>query len=279
MAVTWPTPVLLNGHLVDEEDWEVHTDNLDDLNTRIGTGNGTALATRIGTLETAVNSGTTGNTALGTRVTALETLTGATGATAAGNAALSTRLGTGVTTSNTATSQLNAHTAQIAALENDQPAKHQLVLTLAADQSHATTSGGGNVAYHKILFPTPDVNVGFTVGASGGGSNPSGTNITIPTTGWYMASMSVRWQANAAGQRTAFLAATSNAEGLRYLWGSTDGWTLNATGWPKVQDGQPVYLTSGTQLSPWAYQNSGAAIPISSFAGATSLRLLFLGAS
>lgn len=276
MAVTWPTQPYPDGTLIDDDIWNTHVDNLNDLNTRIGTGNGTALATR---------------------VSSLETLTGNTGTTGHGNTTLSSRLGTGVTTSSTATSQFTAlgnratalesavgipwsggtALSRIVSLENSATAKYQLVLTLAADQNHATTSGGGNAAYHKILFPTPDVNVGFTVGSGPGGSNPSGTNITIPATGWYMASMSVRWQANATGQRTAFLASTANAEGLRYLWGSTDGWTLNASGWPKIQDGQPVYLTSGTQLSPWAFQTSGATIPISSFAGATSLRLLFLG--
>jgi len=48
---TWPTPSLSDGYLVAEGDWNLHVDNLNDLNTRVGTGNGTDLASRVSTLE------------------------------------------------------------------------------------------------------------------------------------------------------------------------------------------------------------------------------------
>lgn len=82
MVAVWPTLPLTNGHLVDDDDWNQHVDNLNDLNTRIGTGNGTALASRVSTLETRTldTSGTVG----------------------IGNQRLSDRLGSGITTAATA---------------------------------------------------------------------------------------------------------------------------------------------------------------------------------
>lgn len=76
------------------------------------------------------------------RLTALETLTGASGATAAGNAALSSRLGTGVTTSNTATSQFSAVNSSLTSQGNR---------ISALETPSSSSPGGGPWIYVSTL--------------------------------------------------------------------------------------------------------------------------------
>lgn len=74
MAVEWPTPRLTNGHLVDDEDWNQHVDNLDDLNSRVNTS-----ASAITAINNIVTNGTYGNAALDTRLNNLQTISQAYG--------------------------------------------------------------------------------------------------------------------------------------------------------------------------------------------------------
>jgi hypothetical protein len=124
------------GNIASAADYNKHKNNILDLNTRTAVIEAFNANTRLGALETltgATGSTAAGNAALSTRLgtgvttastatsqlTALQTLTGATGLTAAGNAALSSRLGTGVTTSSTATAQFTALDTRLDDAETD----------------------------------------------------------------------------------------------------------------------------------------------------------------
>lgn len=144
---------------------------------------------------------------LDTRLDAAEATVNASGATAAGNAALSSRLGTGVTTSSTATAQLNALSARVSAVEAVSGTGTATVLSDPGNSGTVTSS-----AYVEARTgASSEAGVAFVAPASGAVKITWAAGITsAAVSGTYaLASIVVR-TGNAVGSGTVFRAANDN---------------------------------------------------------------------
>ncbi|ATY11562.1 hypothetical protein CU254_14670 [Amycolatopsis sp. AA4] len=243
-------------------------------------------------LDARTSDPATGNSALGVRVTAAEsgkvptarTVTGANGLQGGGDLsadrAISPLYGTDagtvaegndarITITQDATKGNNALHTRVAALENGKPDAYATRVVLAADQANTANAG-----YYKVAWPDPERNTGFAW-------NPAKDAFTVPATGWYSMGLSMRFDGTAApaaanSERAAWVSLASDPNAARLVWASNTGIPRPGE-WPKTSDAQPVYLTAGTELSVWTYQNSGGDLNLKSFAAACALNVVYLG--
>lgn len=253
MPAIWPTSAntgswpFTDGQLVDEDDLNQALTNLDDLNTRIGTGTGTDIATRVAALETG-------------KVPTTRTLTAGSGLTGGGD--LSANRTFAVDFGNGATQVATG--ARALALENGASASHAIRAVLTADQSIANAN-----ATVRVTWPTPVYNTGITV---------SDSNRTFTTTkaGKYALTFALRFdQSNIGTERAGWIALASDANTRYVSWGVEK--PTSSTYWPYLGASTVVSLASGVALSVYAYQDSGAALNLKQFGGNCNFSITYLG--
>lgn len=198
MAVVWPTPTLSNGVLVDDEDWNTHVDNLNDLDSRV-TSNANNIATNqgdiasnagdIASLQTLTSDAAHGNLALDTRVTALEDTPPGSAITMAGFLDLDPN-----TTGFTPTPGSNGTPFQVynagggTYIEFSNPGEPVTVSGIAMAHGYANTSGQGIRVGMKVEI-SMDGGVTWTTSAntplSGAGGGTSASERTAYTAGQF----------------------------------------------------------------------------------------------
>jgi len=242
-VATWPTPSLSNGTLVDDEDWNLHVSNLNDLDTRVN-GIGGLVQTansNIATLQT--NQGTRGaqgpvyteltslkavDTTQNTNITALQNAVGIpwSGGTALSRIQALEAAGGGATK---ASGQWQApDTGAVAVSYGTSPTDTTLNMTKATKTPVGLTNSGGVV----------------TIGAGNGG--------------WYLAEF--KYDVNMAATSTQRCDSTVASGGGTVLYGSAVAY-YPAAGWSFHACQALVYLNAGDTIKCmakyWTTSGSG----------------------